>query len=353
VGITLGDFQYPSQFTTPESIDLQNILAVAKEMKVRSIAMEVSSHALAQFRVRGVKFEFAGFSNLTQDHLDFHGDMESYFLAKAKLFTSEYSEKSFINIDDPYGRRLIELAENEIHTLSRFNTSAQWHYVRAEQSPRGFDIAIRGEGGILIESNFNMIGDHNLDNLLMAVAITVTSGVDPLLISQVIPQLQAVPGRLEKIEEGQDFFAVVDYAHTPDAVERTLASLRKNTLGKIIAVLGCGGDRDPGKRPLMGAALVQGSDIPVFTSDNPRSEDAQLIIDEMKTGLSIPSHALTYVSRAEAIAAAVKHATAGDAVVILGKGHESGQIIGSEVFPFDDRHELRKAILSSRGLHTP
>jgi len=195
-----------------------------------------------------------------------------------------------------------------------------------------------------------LIGDHNLDNLLMAVAIVVTSGVDPLLVAQLIPMLKSVPGRLEKIEEGQDFFALVDYAHTPDAVERTLASLRKNTAGKIIAVLGCGGDRDPGKRPFMGAAVVEGSDIPIFTSDNPRSEDPEKIIQQMKEGITVPEHALTFLSRSDAIKAAVERAHYGDTVVILGKGHESGQIIGNEVIDFDDRNELRKAIINRQNM---
>lgn len=350
VGITLGNTQYPAKFTTPESIDLQKLLHEAKKKNIRSLSMEVSSHALAQFRVRGIKYEYTGFSNLTQDHLDFHGDMENYFLTKAKLFTAEYSEKSFINIDDPYGRRLVQLAQNEIHTLSRYRNEAQWHFVTTTQSDRGFEVSIRGEGGILIESYFPLIGDHNLDNLLMAVAIVVTSGVDPLLVAQLIPMLKSVPGRLEKIEEGQDFFALVDYAHTPDAVERTLASLRKNTAGKIIAVLGCGGDRDPGKRPFMGAAVVEGSDIPIFTSDNPRSEDPEKIIQQMKEGITVPEHALTFLSRSDAIKAAVERAHYGDTVVILGKGHESGQIIGNEVIDFDDRNELRKAIINRQNM---
>ena len=229
-------------------------------------------------------------------------------------------------------------------SLSRENTSAQWHFERIEMTSRGYAVAIRGTGGILIEGEFNLIGEHNLDNLLMAVAIASQFEVDPLVIGNSLSQLRAVAGRLESIEIGQKFLALVDYAHTPDAVMRTLGTLRKSVSGRLIAVLGCGGDRDRTKRSIMGSELLAGSDVSIFTSDNPRSENPEVILSEMVAGLNLGENGSIVVDRREAIALAVASALPGDCVVILGKGHETGQEISGIKFPFDDRVELARAI---------
>jgi UDP-N-acetylmuramoyl-L-alanyl-D-glutamate--2,6-diaminopimelate ligase len=344
LGVKVGNQEIPGKFTTPEPPNFVKALVIGRNVNARNMVMEVSSHALALDRVLGAHFNFAIFTNLTQDHLDFHKDMESYFQAKAKLFTHEYSDESFINIDDPYGRRLAMNCEIPFHTLSRWEKSAQWHYESIVPTAQGFEIQIRGEGGIFLETALPLIGEHNLDNYLAAVAVAITSGIDPLDLAAVTRELKAAPGRLENINLGQNFTALVDYAHTPDAVTRTLATLRKNTMGKIIAVLGCGGDRDPGKRAPMGKAANELSDIAIFTNDNPRSEDPEKILDEMEKGVTNPENIIRIPDRKMAIMKAVALANSGDTVVVLGKGHEVGQIFGQTVLPFDDRETLRFAI---------
>lgn len=343
-GIEIGPEKLSAAYTTPEASELQSLLATMSERHISHVAMEVSSHALEARRVSGTKFAIVGFTNLTQDHLDFHGDMTSYFAAKSKLFNSEYSELGFVNIDDSYGRELFNNSQIPVISLARVNSSAQWHYEQIDSTSRGYAVAIRGTGGILIEGEFNLIGEHNLDNLLMAVAIAVQFEVDPLVIGNSLPLLSAAAGRLESVDIGQKFLALVDYAHTPDAVTRTLATLKKSTTGRVIAVLGCGGDRDRTKREVMGRELLAGSDISIFTSDNPRSENPESILKEMVTGLNLGENSSVVVDRREAIALAVANALPGDCVIILGKGHESGQEISGVKYPFDDRIELARAI---------
>lgn len=343
-GIEIGPEKILANFTTPEASELQSLFAVMQERHISHIAMEVSSHALEARRVSGTKFAMVGFTNLTQDHLDFHGDMNSYFAAKSKLFTSEYSEIGFINIDDNYGKELFSASQIPVISLSRVNRTAQWHFERCEIKPRGYAVAIRGTGGILIEGEINLIGDYNLDNILMAVAMACEFEVDPLVIGNSLAQLQGAAGRLESVDIGQKFIALVDYAHTPDAVTRTLATLRRSVEGRIIAVLGCGGDRDKTKRPIMGRELLAGADVAIFTSDNPRSENPQKILEEMVSGLTLGESAVITIDRREAIALAVASALPGDCVVVLGKGHEVGQEITGKKYPFDDRIELARAI---------
>jgi UDP-N-acetylmuramoyl-L-alanyl-D-glutamate--2,6-diaminopimelate ligase len=344
IGIEIGPEKLAASFTTPEASELQGLLATMRERHVSHVSMEVSSHALEALRIAGTKFNVVGFTNLTQDHLDFHGDMASYFAAKSKLFASEYSDLGFVNIDDAYGKKLHEASNISMVSLSRENRGAQWHFERIESTTRGYSVAIRGTGGILIEGDFNLIGDHNLDNLLMAVAIATQLEIDPLVIGNSLSQITGAAGRLESIELGQKFLALIDYAHTPDAVTRILATLRKSVSGRIIAVLGCGGDRDKSKRPIMGRELLEGSDLAIFTSDNPRSESPESILTEMTAGLKLKENSTTLVDRREAIAFAVASALPGDCVVILGKGHESGQEISGKKLAFDDRIELARAI---------
>ena len=345
IGITIGGEEFAARFTTPEGTDLQAIVATMREQHVRNLVMEVSSHALAQWRVAGAHFSVVGFTNLTQDHLDFHGDMESYFQAKARLFTSEYADRAIVNIDDSHGARLFNDAQIPTKSLSRSDKKADWYYQRFDPalSGTGYEVAIRGPGGILIEGYLSLLGLHNLDNALLAIALAVESGVDPVAISYYMRTLTAPVGRLEPVIVGQKFLALIDYAHTPDAVSRALATARALAKGRVIAVLGCGGDRDKTKRPLMGAALRAGSNLAIFTSDNPRSEDPLQILNEM-VGDVRGENDLVELDRRSAIALAVLEAESGDCVIVLGKGHERGQEIKGIKYPFDDRIELARAI---------
>lgn len=330
--------------TTPEATDLQALSAVMRERHMRHLVMEVSSHALVLHRMQGAHFAFVGFTNLTQDHLDFHGDMESYFAAKAKLFTYDFADQAVINIDNKYGAKLAATSELPVISLSRLNQQATWHFTEIDTAGKKVEFKIRGSGGILIESSTKLRGGYNLDNLLMAVAIAVESGVDPIDIAALLPNLNGAAGRLEEVSIGQRFSAFVDYAHTPDAVANVLESIREFTSGKVIAVLGCGGDRDSSKRPLMGQALLKGCDVAVFTSDNPRSEDPGQVLKEM-VGISIVSDPSKVIEdRKSAIDYAVSLASQGDTVAILGKGHEIGQEINGIKLDFDDRQVLAEAI---------
>lgn len=340
----LGTELLKSARTTPESAELQGLMATMNERHIRNFAIEVSSHAIKLERVRGSHFAAVAFTNLTQDHLDFHLTMEEYFQVKASLFSFEYADLGFINIDDAFGARLAQSAQIPIRTLSRTDQKADWSYASAVAHMRGNDISIRGLGGVMIEGLLPLHGDYNLDNALMAVALAFESGVDPIEIASLLPTLTGARGRLEQVNVGQNFAAFVDYAHSPDAVSRVLEACRSMTGGKVIAVLGCGGDRDSSKRPLMGRALVDGSDVAVFTSDNPRSEDPMMILEQMAGGLSIAAPSKMISDRRSAIEYAVAQAHEGDVVVILGKGHESGQEQSGTVTPFDDVLTLGHAI---------
>ena len=330
----------PSTHTTPEAAPLQALFAAMRERHCRAVAMEVSSHALVQHRVAGTHFNVAGFTNLTQDHLDFHGDMDSYFKAKARLFEYGRSDLAVINVDDLYGSKLADAIEIPVIRISR-TRKLDWYYEEIVQLGGSTQIKIRGKDGVLIEGTTRLIGAFNFDNLLMSVAIAVISGVDPIEISANLSYFVGAPGRLEQVNVGQDFLAFVDYAHTPDAVTNVLKSAREMTKGQLIAVLGCGGDRDRTKRPLMGNALTA-ADVPIFTSDNPRSENPETILQEMVGDLIHSGEVI--VDRRAAIAKAISLAKPGDVVAILGKGHETGQEIAGVKHPFDDRKVLAEEI---------
>jgi UDP-N-acetylmuramoyl-L-alanyl-D-glutamate--2,6-diaminopimelate ligase len=344
IGTEIGTVAYAGERTTPEATDLQSIAAVMVENKISHLAMEVSSHALVQNRVTGAHFKVSAFSNLTQDHLDYHLSMENYFAAKAKLFTKEFSDLAVINIDDAYGQKLLKQIEITAITVSRESENGDWHYRSTKAIEGGFAVGIVNKAGAEINANFNILGDHNLDNLILAVAIAAASGLSTEQIAGAIPKLHSVPGRLEKVEVGQSFKALVDYAHTPDAVERVLSSVKKFTDGRVIAILGCGGDRDRSKRSIMGEALHKFADVSIFTSDNPRSEDPTTILIEMVGNIQVNEPSRIVVDRKEAISYAISVAKLGDTVLLLGKGHETGQEIKAVVTPFDDRLELAKAI---------
>ena len=340
----IGEEVITSKRTTPESSDLQALSAVMRERHMRNLVMEVSSHAIALERIRGSHFAVVAFTTLSQDHLDFHKTMQAYFEAKAKLFSYEFADLAVINIDDSYGIKLAELTELPVMTVSRHDQSATWHYTSISKDYVGAHVAIRGSAGILIEGKVHLHGGYNFDNLLMAVAIATESGIDPIDIAAILPQLTGAVGRLDAVRLGQNFTALVDYAHSPDAVTRVLETAREISDGRVIAVLGCGGDRDTSKRSLMGKALQDGADVAIYTSDNPRSEKADAILVQMTLGLEIHEPSAVIEDRADAIRAAVNEAQEGDVVLVLGKGHEKGQEINGTVHPFDDRVELARAI---------
>lgn len=340
----IGRQRLESLRTTPEADTLQALAAAMSEQHLRHLVMEVSSHAMVMNRITGSHFAMAGFTNLTQDHLDFHGDMESYFAAKSELFSLEYTDQAFINIDDPYGLRLFSDCGIPATSLSLRNPKATWHFTSIVPTRSGTDFTARGSGGIMVESATPLRGSFNLDNLLLALAIATECGIDPLDSAALLPKLYGAPGRMEAIDRGQRFSALVDYAHTPDAVRSVLDTAQSFTRGRVIAVLGCGGDRDSSKRPLMGAALHEGASISIFTSDNPRSEMPTDILGEMTAGLTISEPSAIVVDRAEAISYAVSLCQPEDTLLILGKGHELGQEISGQKFDFDDRVVLAESI---------
>ena len=340
----IGNQVRPSARTTPESCELQELAAMMRDRQIRNFVIEVSSHALSLNRVTGSHFSAVAFTNLTQDHLDFHGSMEKYFEAKAKLFTFEYADRAFINVDDAFGARLSEQTELPVTRISRDAKNADWYFEGIAPATNGVNVGIRGPGGILIEGDIALHGEYNLDNALMAVALAFDSGLDSMEIASLLPRLFGATGRLEGVKVGQKFLAFVDYAHTPDAVGRVLKTCQSMTKGKVIAVLGCGGDRDSGKRILMGEALLEESSIAIFTSDNPRSEDPAAILAEMTQGLDIGPPSKVISDREEAIEYAAGLAAPGDLLIILGKGHEIGQEVQGVIYPFDDRQVLSAAI---------
>ena len=344
LGIEIADEKLESARTTPEADDLQAVAAAMVEHGCKNLVMEVSSHAIDQGRIKGAKYEVVAFSNLTQDHLDYHLNMENYFQAKANLFTSEYAKVAVINVDDSYGKKLSQQVKIPVATVSRKDTNADLFLAKAEINNGTYQVEIKSKTGERLSENFALLGDYNLDNLLLAVAIVNSAGLSLDKIAPTISKLKSVPGRLESINAGQKFTALVDYAHTPDAVERVIATVKSATKGKIIGVLGCGGDRDASKRSLMGHALFNGCDLAVFTSDNPRSESAEAILKEMTKGLDLGNKGFIEKDRKSAIDLAVKNAQSGDVVLLMGKGHESGQEVNAVVTPFDDRVELAESI---------
>lgn len=345
----IGDEIFPTIRTTPEAPELQSTFAIMRERHNLNVVIEVSSHALTLNRVEGTKFSAVAFTNLSQDHLDFHKNMEDYYQAKSRLFKFGFAEKAIINIDDSWGKRLFDETEIEIISVSTHNDQANWKIIETSSNNSKVQLTITGPGGILLSIESPLIGDYNGANLLMALALAVESGIDPLAAADALNTAKGAPGRMESIDLGQSFSAIVDYAHTPDAVTAALKAVRGATKGKIIAVLGCGGDRDTTKRSLMGNSLISGADIAIFTSDNPRSENPLFILDQMHEGIQLAENHYVIVDRREAIKFAVDNASRNDCVVILGKGHETGQEIMGKISPFDDRVELKNAIRSARS----
>lgn len=346
----IGDVRLKSERTTPEATELQALFAVMRERQVTAVTMEVSSHALVLGRVDGCVFDVAVFNNLSPEHLDFHTDMDDYFQAKARLFSRARSRAGVVNIDDEWGQRLVRESEVPVTTFSaEGHPDAHWRARDVTVGPLGSTFTAVGPGGVTVRAAAPLPGPFNVSNALAALTALVTAGIDAQTAADGIAAVPGVPGRLERVDVGQPYLAVVDYAHKPDAVESVLRALRRVSDGRLHAVLGCGGDRDPHKRRSMGAALARLSDTAVLTSDNPRSEDPLSILATMLAGAAeVPTYergtVLLEEDRAAAIAAAVARAEPGDTVVIAGKGHEQGQDIAGVIRPFDDRAVLRAAI---------
>jgi UDP-N-acetylmuramoyl-L-alanyl-D-glutamate--2,6-diaminopimelate ligase len=333
----IGDDVLPSVRTTPEATDLHAMFAVMRERGVSAVAMEVSSHALALGRVDGLVFDVAGFTNLSQDHLDFHPSMADYEAAKAALFTPQRARRGVVNCDDPAGRRIVQAA---LIPTTTYGEDGDWMAREVDLRAEGSSFRLRGPD-VDVRVDVRLPGAFNVANAVCAIAALVTAGVPLDRAVRGISELPGVPGRMERVDAGQPFLAVVDYAHTPEAVTTLLAAVRDLTPGRVIVVLGCGGDRDRGKRPLMGRAAVNGADVAFLTSDNPRSEDPLAILAEMSA--EAPG-AVVEPDRRAAIQAAVRAARPGDTVVVAGKGHETGQEVAGVVTPFDDRQVLREAL---------
>jgi UDP-N-acetylmuramoyl-L-alanyl-D-glutamate--2,6-diaminopimelate ligase len=345
LGCFFGELELPATHTTPEGDDTARALAAVVERGGSHLVMEVSSHALALDRVDALPFEVAAFTNLTQDHLDFHGTMEAYGAAKARLFVELAPRHAVICVDAPFGAALGQRAKGEVLRVSATGLPAELAAsdVRIDATGLSATVNLRGE---LRELRSPLVGAHNLENLLVALGIGLASGVSFDAGLAALRTAPPVPGRLERCSEpGDEVLVVVDYAHTPDALARVLAALRPLTSGRLHCLFGCGGDRDPHKRPLMGAAAARGADALVVTNDNPRSEEPALIAAAIERGIAAEGAPfVTILDRAEAIAYAIAKAQPGDTVLVAGKGHEPYQIVGDLVRPFDDRVEARRAL---------
>ena len=329
--------------TTPEAPELESILAEMADRGVEAVAMEVSSHGLHQHRIDGIRFRCSVFTNLSQDHLDYHPSMEEYFQAKARLFSPELSERAVVNIDDPYGRRLLRPDLPTVTFGRGSDADVRATDVNASRSGISFHV---GE----FEIRSRLRGGFNVENCLAVLATARALEIPDDVTAQGIAEVRGVPGRVEAVEEGQEFLVVVDYAHTPDGVDNVLRAARLLAPGRLIVVLGCGGDRDRTKRPLMGKVATGLADLSVITSDNPRSEDPLAIIAEIERGAKEGGG--RYViepERRAAIKLALSESGEGDVVVIAGKGHETGQEFADRTVPFDDRIVAAEEIRSLRG----
>jgi UDP-N-acetylmuramoyl-L-alanyl-D-glutamate--2,6-diaminopimelate ligase len=345
VATMIGDEEIKTGFTTPEAPELHALLAVMRERGATDVAMEVSSHALDLGRVNGVEFAAGGFTNLSEDHLDFHANMYEYFAAKAKLF--DQSRVGYVVMDDDWGKRMVR-ALGPCITVSTQGESATWEARQITDLADG-STSFRAVGPrVDVWTGCAIPGRYNVANAMLALAMLDAIGVSTEVAAPGVATA-SVPGRMERIDAGQDFLAVVDYSHKPAAVTGALAALRPLTAGRLIVVLGCGGDRDRAKRPLMGEAAARGADLLIVTDDNPRSESPATIRGAMLAGaLAVPGRERGEVievgDRAEAIATAVARAQAGDTVLVAGKGHETGQEVAGVVHPFDDRDVLRAVL---------
>lgn len=338
VQVRVGDEVRPAGRTTPESVDTQRLLKQMVDLGVSRCALEVTSIGLDRGRTTGLEFDVAVFTNLTHDHLDYHGDMESYFAAKARLFLERPPRAAVVNVDDPYGRRL---AADLAYPVLRYAVKEEADVFAVDLAVGRLGSSFRVMGcGLDQPVRLPLPGEFNVSNALGAVSAALKMGVEPEAIAFGLESLSRVPGRFESVDRGQDFLVAVDYAHTPDALVNVLTAGRALTEGRVIVVFGCGGDRDRAKRAPMGAAAARLSDLAIATSDNPRSEDPLRILDDIEKGMRTETSADGYLivpDRAQAIGEALAAARRGDVVLIAGKGHETGQEIGGRISPFDDR----------------
>lgn len=350
----LGGQREPSTHTTPESLEIQELMARMRGNGCRAVAMEISSHALDQQRVYGLPIAAGVFTNLTQDHLDYHGSMEAYYVAKVRMFEMIAAQPKgvmIINADDAWGRKLITRYENTGRVI-RYGYGVGFDFravnVRYDLTGTTFELEAKGRTFLV---RTPLIGDFNVYNSLGALAAAQALGLNLRETVAHLKNAPQVPGRLERVTETTTKFQVfVDYAHTPDAIENALKTLRAMRPRRIITVFGCGGGRDRTKRPLMAAAAEAGSDICVLTSDNPRFDDPQVIIADAVKGFARPKSHATIVDRREAIKVALENARAGDLVLIAGKGHEDYQEIQGKKHPFDDRRVVRQIMLQIAGV---
>jgi UDP-N-acetylmuramoyl-L-alanyl-D-glutamate--2,6-diaminopimelate ligase len=345
----------PAPHTTPESRDLLALFREGADNGATEAVMEVSSHALAQGRVFGMPYDVAIFTNLTQDHLDYHGTMESYFAAKQMLFNGELGAPprvAVINIEDAYGAKLAEIAREAGAQVYSYGLRAgEFRVEDADMTAAGMEFRLKTPAGA-VEIRTRLTGKVNLYNLLSAAGAAVARGLSPEQIAKGVKTLAHVPGRFQTVDEGQRFTVVVDYAHTDDAL-RNLTSLAREfvgSAGRVITLFGCGGDRDRAKRPKMGRAAGEGSDFVVLTSDNPRSEDPEAIIADVVPGLiETGTRFVVEADRARAIRLAVEAAHPADIVLLAGKGHEKEQILRHGTIPFDDAQVAAAAIREAVG----
>jgi UDP-N-acetylmuramoyl-L-alanyl-D-glutamate--2,6-diaminopimelate ligase len=351
IGYVIGQERLEAHQTTPEALDVQAMIARLVAGGARGCAMEVSSHALVLGRVEGIQFDVAVFTNLTQDHLDFHGSLDEYGRAKRRLFELlERSEKprrvAVVNADDPASASMVGGLRLDVLTYG-VGAGAAVRGVDAESSIEGIRMRVDTRQG-RVDLTSSLVGGHNVENLLAGFACGLALELPLPTIARALSSVTAVPGRFEQVSAGQPFLVVVDYAHTPDALERVLTTARKLTPGRLGVVFGCGGDRDRGKRPIMGEIAARGADSVWVTSDNPRSERPQAIIDDILVGVRRvpggPERCATLPDRQNAIRSALGWARRDDTVVIAGKGHETYQILGSDVVPFDDRDVARRIL---------
>ncbi|MGH3985386.1 MAG: UDP-N-acetylmuramoyl-L-alanyl-D-glutamate--2,6-diaminopimelate ligase [Pseudonocardiaceae bacterium] len=341
VALRIGEQQLlTSGGTTPEAPDLQALLALMVERGITHLPMEVSSHALALGRVAGTSFVVGAFTNLSQDHLDFHTDLEDYFAAKSRLFDGRAGAE-VVCIDDAWGQRLVTSKTTTVSLAGQ----ATWHAADIVAHRSGSQsFRVLGPGGFDQRATVRLPGPFNVTNALVALAVAHAAGADPRVVLQGVATAE-VPGRMQRVDAGQGFLAVVDYAHKPAAVAALLDAVRTQVPGRLLVVLGCGGDRDTGKRLLMGAEAARHADLLVITDDNPRSEDPAVIRAAMLTGARAgPAEVVEIADRAEAIAHAVTRAGPGDAVVVAGKGHETGQHVHGVTYPFSDIEVLAAAL---------
>ena len=347
---TLGSGLYPelreTGFTTPDAITCHQWLADIESNKAKYAVMEVSSHALIQGRTNGIHFNSAVFTNLSRDHLDYHGDMASYEDAKSKLFKSENLQNAIINVDDDAGRNIVENLDSNINCIGygldkSFNPDVLGSNVKLDQYGLSMQVETPWGDGKL---SAPVIGDFNASNLLAVLSVMLVQGIEFKEALQRLTTIKSVAGRMQRFGSDTTPLVIVDFAHTPDALDQALTSLRQHTKNNLWCVFGCGGDRDTGKRPLMGAIAANKADYIVLTNDNPRSETAENILKDIQSGINNNTNVTVEQDRQAAIHLAISKAKAGDVVLIAGKGHEKYQIVGEIKYPFDDAEEVMQQL---------